>query len=478
MASASAIPPALAREDAAAARIPLSIRLGWGQASLVLSILTNMVNAVFLRYLTDMVGLPSGFAGSAVAGAALAAAAAHPLVGSFSDRFNSRFGRRRPFILAGGVVCALSTIGAFSLHHIHALQWAMVFTVLALLAFGAGLALVLIPTIAMSAEMTDDVDERMRLVSVRVYMMAIGGFAGSSLAPVLLSVGGSPAFSYTLLAWLAGAIALAGCTLCFFMTRNAHATHETAHEAIPLGKRLRLVGENRPFVVLITIKFLFWTGVAMTNGMSAYFTLYVLKVSDAWLGIYNGLKIAGWILALQFWVWLAARKGKKFSFNLSVIMYGLVYATWLFAGPEVSSADIVVRALLGGIALGGVGFNVQAMLPDAIQYDHYRTGLRREGIFSGIYSLIESAALSSGIMLIGMLFASAGYVSGTSGLRHVQPESALEMIHYSYVLTPVICSIIAIVGIRFYGLDRAEMVAMTREEHRAEDEGQMPMARP
>lgn len=470
MASVPAARPAPPRDAASAAHIPLSIKLGWGQASLVLSILTNMVNAVYLRYLTDMVGLPAGFAGSAVAGAALAAAAAHPLVGSFSDRFSSRFGRRRPFILAGGMVCALSTIAAFSLHHVHALQWAMVLTVVALLAFGAGLALVLIPTIAMSAEMTDDVDERMRLVSVRVYMMAIGGFMGASLAPVLLSVGGSPAFSYTLLAWLAAAVALAGCAACFMMTRNARATHETAHAAITFFTRPKLVGENRPFVVLISIKFLFWTGVAMTNGMSAYFTLYVLHVSDAWLGIYNGLKIGGWILALQFWVWLAAHKGKRFSFTLSVVMYGLVYVTWLFVGPDVSTTDIVVRAVLAGVALGGVGFNVQAMLPDAIQYDHYRTGLRREGIFSGIYSLVESAALSSGIMLIGMLFASAGYVSGTSGTRLAQPQSALAMIHYAYVLAPVVCSLIAIVGIRFYTLDRAEMVAITREEHRAESE--------
>lgn len=463
--------PAAFRAEASPAAIPLSIRLGWGQASLVLSILTNMVNAVFLRYLTDMVGLPSGFAGSAVAGAAIAAAAAHPLVGSFSDRTRSRFGRRRPFILAGGFVCAVSILGAFSLHHIHALQWAMVFTVIALLALGAGLALVLIPTIAMSAEMTDDVDERMRLVSVRVYMMAVGGFMGASLAPMLLATGASPDFSFSLLAWIAAVLAVVGCSICFVMTRNAHATHETAHVPIPFVERLRLVGRNRPFLVLITIKFLFWTGVAMTNGMSAYFTRYVLNVSDAWLGIYNGLKIVGWIVALQFWVWLAARKGKKFSFNVSVVSYAVVYATWLYVGPVVTTADIVVRALLVGIALGGVGFNVQAMLPDAIQYDHYRTGLRREGVFSGIYSLVESAALSCGIMLIGALFASAGYVSGTSGGRIAQPDSALAMIHYSYVLTPIVCSLIAFVGIRFYGLDRAEMVAMTRAEHKADPEG-------
>lgn len=450
------------------ARIPLSVRLGWGQASLVLSILTNMVNAVFLRYLTDMVGLPSGFAGLAVAGAAIAAAATHPLVGSLSDRTRSRFGRRRPFILAGGLVCAVSVLGAFSLHHVHAPQWAMLLTVIALLAFGTGLALVLIPTIAMSAEMTDDVDERMRLVSVRVYMMAIGGFMGASLAPVLLSIGGTPAFSYSLLSWLAAIVAVIGCTLCFVMTRDAHATREPAHAPIPFLERLRLVAQNRPFMVLILIKFLFWTGVAMTNGMSAYFTLYVLNVSDAWLGIYNGLKIVGWIGALQFWVWLAARMGKKVSFNVSVVLYALVYSTWLFVGPNPTYADMVIRALLVGVAIGGVGFNVQAMLPDAIQYDHYRTGLRREGIFSGIYSLVESAALSCGIMLIGALFASAGYVSGTSGTRIAQPEGVIAMIHYAYVVTPILCAIIAFAGIRFYGLDRAEMEAMNRVEREAE----------
>ena len=71
-------------------------------------------------------------------------------------------------------------------------------------------------------------------------------------------------------------------------------------------------------------------------------------------------------------------------------------------------------------------------------------------------------------MLIGIMFASAGYVSGTTGGVIPQPESALTMIHYSYVLIPSVCSIIALVVMRFYGLDREQMVAITEAEHARE----------
>jgi len=467
-------PPVIAAApDVRRTGVPLSVFIGWGQASLVISILTNTVNTVLLRYLTDMVGLSSAFAGAAVAGAAIAAAMAHPIVGTLSDRTHTRFGRRRPYILGGGVVCALAILGVFNLHRIESLPWATVLTVVALLAFGIGLALVVIPTIAMSAEITDDVDERMRLVSVRVYLMAIGGFVGSSVAPVLLSAGGVPATGYSLLAWSVSAATITGCLICFAMTGRARATKATTHKTMSLIQRLRMVAGNRPFMVLIGIKVIFWTGVAINNGMLAYFTRYVLQVSDTWFGIYNGVKIAGWIGALQLWMWLAARKGKRFAFATAVVLYALVYVSWLAAGPEVSSAGIVVRALLIGVALGGVGLNVQAMLPDAIQYDHHLTGLRREGVYSGIYSLIETAALSGGMMMIGILLASGGYVSGTGGATTVQPAGAVAMIHYAYALTPLVCSVLALAGLRFYGLDREQMIAIT-EAARLAEAGETP----
>jgi len=442
--------------------IPLSVCIGWGLASLVLALVNNTFNFVLLRYLTDMVGMSSAFAGAAVAVAKIVDALAHPVVGSLSDNTRTRFGRRRPYIMLGGAICALAMLGTFNLHHIEAIRWAMTFTVVALLIYGIGFAFVIVPTIAMSAEMTTDPIDRMRLVSVRVYMLGIGQLIGSSCAPLLLSAGGSPSSAYSLLSWTVALVTMLGCTICFIMTKKARATVQTARVKLPPKERFKLAMGNKPFMVLLVIKLLFWVGVALTNGLSAYFTRYVLEVSDAWLGIYNALKMVGWIAAQEFWVRIAARRGKRYGFGLAAICYAAAYATWLFAGPNEGPAGIVIRAILIGIATGGVALNAQAMLPDTIQYDHHRTGLRREGAFSGMYSLVETVAFSTGITLIGVLLSGAGYISGTGGAQVDQPQSAIVMIHYAYVLTPIICAAGALIALRFYGLGPKEIAAMNK----------------
>jgi GPH family glycoside/pentoside/hexuronide:cation symporter len=438
--------------------LSLKTCIGWGLASFVLSVVNNTFNFVLLRYLTDMVGVSSAFAGGAVAIAKIVDACIHPAVGALSDRTETRWGRRRPYIPLGGAICALAMLATFNLHQVEAIRWAMTFTLVALFVYGVGYALVVIPTLAMSAEMTDDPAERNRLISIRVYMLGAGQLIGSSLAPMLLSFGGSPSSAYSVLSWGVSGITLLGCLLCFAMTSDARATKATTHMHIPFWERLRMAAGNKPFMALLAIKLLFWIGVAMTNGLSAFFTKYVLERSDAWLGIYNGLKMVGWILSQEVWIRIAQKKGKRFGFGIAAVVYALAYLTWYNASAATSDVDIIVRSLLIGVATGGIAFNAQAMLPDAIQYDHHRTGLRREGVFSGLYSLIETAAFSSGVTLIGVLLAWSGYVSGVgaAGAQN-QPASAVATIHYAYMLTPVAGAIIALLLLRFYTLDKKMM---------------------
>jgi Na+/melibiose symporter and related transporters len=441
-------------------QLTLMTCIGWGLASFVLSVVNNTFNFVLLRYLTDMVGLSAGFAGTAVAVAKIVDACAHPIIGTISDRTETRLGRRRPFILIGGAICAVAMLATFNLHHVDAIRWAMTFTVAVLLVYGIGFAFVVVPTVAMSAEMTDDYNDRMRLISVRVYMLGAGQLIGSSFGPLLLSMGGESTNAYSTLAWAVAGITLLGCLLSVVMTKNARATKATKHQHVPIAERVQMVTGNKPFMSLLALKLFFWIGVAMTNGLSAFFTKYVLQMSDAWLGIYNALKMVGWLMAQELWVAIARKYGKKVGFNIAAVGYALAYMTWLTAGPGESEFMVAVRALLIGVATGGIAFNAQAMLPDTIQYDYDRTGLRREGVFSGLYSLIETGAFSTGVTIMGFLLAASGYLPGVGGAGATQPQSAVDMIHYAYVLTPILSAIVALFILRFYTLGRAEMEAM------------------
>jgi GPH family glycoside/pentoside/hexuronide:cation symporter len=114
---------------------------------------------------------------------------------------------------------------------------------------------------------------------------------------------------------------------------------------------------------------------------------------------------------------------------------------------------------------GGALLMGQALLPDTIEYDYLRTGLRREGVFSAIYSFMEKASFAFGPLIVGTVLAFSGYVATKAGQPNaVQPSSALHGIYVAISILPAITSSICLVLLRFYNLteDRLKVAEIHR----------------
>ena len=101
----------------------------------------------------------------------------------------------------------------------------------------------------------------------------------------------------------------------------------------------------------------------------------------------------------------------------------------------------------------------QSLLPDTMEYDHLRTGLRREGVFAGFYTTVEKVAAALGIALVGAILAGAGYVQ-SRGVDTVQPDSALLAIRLVIALLPTAVSVAALLLLFAYPLSEAKLVAL------------------
>ena len=103
----------------------------------------------------------------------------------------------------------------------------------------------------------------------------------------------------------------------------------------------------------------------------------------------------------------------------------------------------------------------QSLLPDTMEYDHLRTGLRREGIFAGFYTTVEKVAGAVGIALVGAILSAAGYVQ-SRGIDVVQPESALTAIRLVIALLPAGVSLAALLLLFGYTLSEERLQALRR----------------
>ena len=131
-------------------------------------------------YAVDM-GLGFATVGVVLLAARLWDVVTDPLIGSLSDRWAGRFGRRRPWLVAGAplvlVIAALLFLPGETAAWPHMLLWTM------LLYLGG--TMIILPYTAWGAELSPDYHERSRIAAWREGMVVVGTLAAAGL-PVLL----------------------------------------------------------------------------------------------------------------------------------------------------------------------------------------------------------------------------------------------------------------------------------------------------
>jgi GPH family glycoside/pentoside/hexuronide:cation symporter len=430
--------------------IPLSVAVGWALGTLGMSTLFQAVSVLLLRYMTDFLGIAAVTAGLMISVSKLFDGVIDPLIGVASDRTKSRWGRRRPYLAVGGVVCAGSFWLMFSmpdLATVQAREWVMEGI---LLLFAVGYGLFNIPYLAMPPEMSDSPKARTTLISYRVVATGAGSILAAFVGPKLIFMGGGGIAGHRLMADAIAAIVLVTSLGCFFTTGRARATVMPPRGDHSFKAQIRLAVENRPFIALASGKLLQLIGAGISFAVTPYIFIQILKSTYANMGYYILVQYVAMIASQPFWTWLCRRFGKRNTFLASAPLSILLSLSWLLASPSDPMAFAMIRGALVGFLGGASLLTIQALLPDTIQYDFVRTGLRREGVYSGVYTTIEkvAGALSAGI--VGIVIGHFGYISST-GAHVEQPHSAILSI-YAVAASPAITMLLGCLAFSQYRL--------------------------
>lgn len=427
--------------------LPFRTMFGWGLGSFASATMYQATSVLLLHYLINDVAIAAATAGAMIGLTKIFDAIIDPLIGAWSDRTKSRWGRRRPFILAGGFLSALSFILIFTFPYPDDTTLRTLTVVLFLLLNTAGYALLSVPYLAMPAEMTTDGHSRTHLVSYRVAGLAFGQISGSVIAPYLISVGGGGSTGYSLMGVITGLIILIATYFCFQLTDKAPQTEITSDTHLSRKEKWALAFSNKPFVVLLFVKLANLCGVSWFFAMMPFLFVSYLGLTYADLGAYFLFQAPLLFISQPFWLGVSKRLGKKGLYFSSVFVYVLSTASWLFADPSDPFSYALIRAVVIGFASGGLLLAGQAMLPDAISYDFRRSGLRREGIFAGIYTTVEKASHAFAAALIGAGLSFIGYTAGRDGTPF-SVESA-EMLTY-FMLAPGLFNIVSAIILTAY----------------------------
>lgn len=439
--------------------LPLRTCVAWGLGTLTVAALFNSVNVLLLRYVVDYAGLSAVLAGSLIGLSKVYDAIIDPAVGSWSDRTRSSMGRRRPFILGGGMLLAVSALLLFNIPAGRSVGSTAAFLVVALLVYSSGYAAFSVPYMAMPAEMTDNFHERSRLISFRVTGVAIASLIATFVGPVLIARSGGGQAGHTALSIFLAIVIVAGTIGCFRGTRNAPFHYDDSPVRLSLARKLTLMADNRPFMLLLAIKLLQLTALAVTQASMPFLFKRVLGLSDTLLGVYFLLFYGMMMVCQPFWVRAARRWGKRLVYLWATLVYALLYFSWYWLSPHEPLALVYARALLFGAFGGAVLLLGQSLLPDTMEWDYRRTGMRREGILSAVYTMVEKLSFALGAAATGIVLGRAGYIQGSGNAAVVQPRSAIEAIYMLASTFPMMLLLGSCVALWFYSLSEQRLAS-------------------
>src|SRR6195952_5289085 len=230
--------------------LPRSVRAGYGLGSVATGTFGTVPGLMLLPFLTDTLGITAAVAGVIVFAPKAWDVVLNPIAGRISDRSTDPRGPRRPFLLRGGLLLAVCFALLFAAPPLGTKVldglWVLVMFVLCATAY----AFFQVPYVAMPAEMTDSYDERTRLMTWRVAILALAIMISGASAPAIRdALGGGPA--YRVMGIATAVLLVIGVAGAYVGTRSAPVGRVTPG-AGTLREQLRIVAGARDFRLLLT----------------------------------------------------------------------------------------------------------------------------------------------------------------------------------------------------------------------------------
>ena len=459
------------------ARPSLLVKLVYGSGDWGMSSFGTLRQIFYAIFLTDVVGLDARLASFAALMGVIWDAINDPLVGMLSDRVNTRWGRRRPFLLFFSIPFGLSFL---------LLWWAppwqnqvalMITVTLAFMISDTFQTLITVPFFALTPEITPDYDERTSLTGYRMFFNLMASLATAVSAPMIvdmaLKAGMTQQQGYLIVAAAFGALAAVPFLLIFFVVRERFASVSIA-QARPLFRdTLRTAWSNIPFRFATALYMLNWITFDLVALMLPYYLVYWIAQGDLLASVdflgglalesaVLGLLLVTAVVALPFWLWLSHRLSKRRAYIIGMSFWAVVQLIIFSLQPGQVTA-VLFLAVLAGLSVSTAHVLPDAIFPDVIEWDELRTRRRQEGIYYGMKNFIRKLTGAVAIFFALQVLGWFGYQAPPQGaIQFNQSEITLNAIRWLTGPVGAMLLISAIVVAWFYPLSRQRHARIRR----------------
>lgn len=470
----------------------------------------SMVSLPLAVYLTPVYadsagfGLSLGFVGLMLALSRIFDGITDPLIGFYSDRIRTRWGRRKPFILIGMPIFMagvwLLWIPPIEFTEISVAGVRMnsgypyLLGVLILMYVGATIKDV--PYSAWGAELARGYNERTLVMSWKEAFTVSGSLIGAMTPAVIVFWGYTKPTDNVYFLTIALMVVMPILVLNMLAVVPEHPVEEKTQRRLPIRESFRYVWANEPYRKLVII-FLFSTiGAAMTNSLSFFFVKHVLLAGDLY-GFYLAPYFISQIVAIPLWFKLSARVGKHKATMVAIFWYALwscfipliamapqvwfdpfelgrvlsfLPESWLsgmnerFEGiPTGKFAFFIGIMCLKGSSIGALSALPYAMAADVIDLDSAKTGKKQGGAYFSIWTMTRKLAYALGLVVGTTAATVVGFNSLADPINAPNSGYSLLWLACLYSVIPALFKFVALPILWNYSLTEEKLAEIQHE---------------
>ncbi len=451
--------------------LKLSTKIAYAFSGMPALIEQRGLSTFLLVFYNQVIGLQAGMVATVLLISSICDAIFDPIVGQFSDDFRSRWGRRHPFMYLAIIPLSLSYV----------LLWAPPagWSQNALFFYLLGTLIIVrlsdsvfeLPAAALLPELTQDYNDRTRIISLRLMLGLLSGMVMTMLAyRVFLRedvTGGGGVLARS------GYFGYGLCSALVIVAAILIASLGT-HRRIPfLARPQRRSGSlseifqtmrgtlgNPSLVALLCMGVLMSTSNGAKSALDLYFGLYFWGLSQSQLAMLVAATFVGTVLGVLFVSPLSRRVGKRRAAAYMMILgivgnVGPVLGRLVGIMPANGSSALFTILFVDNLLTFCVATMTSAlmssMLSDVVEDSEVRTGRRSEGLVMAADNVVRKLVASVGIFVSGVLLTVINFP--TKAARGAVPPEVVAKLAYGY-LPITVFYLVALCILSFYRINK------------------------
>ena len=440
-------------------------RIGFGAGDMAQNLIYQTISIWLLFYYTNVFGLKPAVAATMFLVVRLVDVLWDPVVGTFVDKGNPKWGKYRSWLILGGIPLVALAILCFW----NGFNGSVIYAYITYVGMSMCYTLVNVPYGALNSSLTRDTNEITVLTSTRMFMANLGAlcvkslpmiiaiFAPKALNPetgkmeaVINTPAAAPAWFITMTIFAIAGLALL--FFCFSQCKERVVMDQKEASKVKVSDLWMEFVRNKPLRVLAFFFITAFSMMSVGNAADAYFMTYnvgatpFMTTAFMWLGTIPAFIFLPLVPAIK------RKTGKKLLFRLfiglSVLGMAMMFIVANTANPSGHFILLCISQLIKSTGIVVATGYMWALVPEVVTFGEYLNGRRSSAIITALICIFMKAGMALGGIVPGLVLARTGY----SAECNTQEGLAIQGIIWLVTIIPAVLMIAAYLVICRYEL--------------------------